>query len=33
MSSNLKLGPETLAMGPVDMEAIIPIPGEAPMEE
>ena len=33
MSSGLKIGPETLAMGPVDMEAIIPIPGEAPIEE
>ncbi|MCK4748096.1 MAG: Gfo/Idh/MocA family oxidoreductase, partial [Bacteroidales bacterium] len=33
MSSDLKIGPETLAMGPVDMEAIIPIPGEAPPEQ
>jgi predicted dehydrogenase len=33
MSSGLKIGPETLAMGPVDMEAIIPIPGEAPPEQ
>ncbi len=33
MSSELKIGPETMAMGPVDMEAIIPVPGEAPPEE
>jgi myo-inositol 2-dehydrogenase/D-chiro-inositol 1-dehydrogenase len=33
MSSDLKIGPETLAMGPVDIEAIIPIPGEAPKED
>jgi predicted dehydrogenase len=33
MSSDLKIGPETLAMGPADMEAIIPVPGEAPPVE
>jgi hypothetical protein len=33
MSSDLKIGPETMAMGPVDLEAIIPIPGEAPPED
>ncbi len=33
MSSNLEIGPETIAMGPVDYEAIIPIPGEAPPED
>jgi len=30
MSSDLTLGPEILEMGPVDMEAIIPVPGSAP---
>ncbi len=31
MSSGLKIGPEgELAMGPVDMEAVIPVPGSAP---
>jgi myo-inositol 2-dehydrogenase/D-chiro-inositol 1-dehydrogenase len=30
MSSDLKIGPEVLEMGPVDLEAIIPVPGSAP---
>jgi hypothetical protein len=33
MSSDLKIGPETVEMGPVDFEAIIPVPGEAPPED
>ena len=30
MSSDLKIGPEVLEMGPVDLKAIIPVPGSAP---
>ncbi len=30
MSSDLKIGPEEIVMGPVGMEAIIPIPGSSP---
>jgi predicted dehydrogenase len=33
MNSDLKIGPETVALGPVNMEAIIPVPGEAPPVE
>ncbi|KPK80475.1 MAG: oxidoreductase [Bacteroides sp. SM23_62_1] len=32
MSSDLKLGPESLEMGDVDMEVVIPVPGSAPKE-
>ncbi len=31
MASDLKLGPEKIAMGPVDMKAVIPKPGSSPM--
>jgi len=33
LNSDMKIGPETVALGPVDMEAIIPVPGEAPPVE
>jgi predicted dehydrogenase len=33
MSSDMKLGPETVELGPVDYEAVIPVPGEAPPED
>jgi len=32
MQSDLKLGPETLAMGPVDIDKTVPIPGSDPNE-
>jgi myo-inositol 2-dehydrogenase/D-chiro-inositol 1-dehydrogenase len=32
MSSELKLGPEVIEMGPVDMEFEVPVPGSAPVE-
>ena len=28
MDSDMRIGPETYAMGSVDMEAVIPVPGE-----
>ncbi|MBL7113617.1 MAG: Gfo/Idh/MocA family oxidoreductase [Bacteroidales bacterium] len=33
MQSDLELGPKTLAMGPVDMEVVIPAPGSDPREK
>ena len=30
MGSDLKLGPETVALGPSDIEPVIPVPGTAP---
>jgi len=30
MSSDMKLGPSEISMGPVDLEAVVPIPGSAP---
>jgi hypothetical protein len=33
MNSDLKIGPESIAMGSVDLEAIVPVPGEAPPED
>ncbi|GAI75478.1 unnamed protein product, partial [marine sediment metagenome] len=33
MSSDLKIGPDEIAMGPVGMEAIIPVAGSTPPEE
>ena len=33
MTSDMKLGPEIIEMGPVDMELVIPVPGSAPMTD
>ncbi len=33
MSSDMKIGPEKVELGPANLEAIIPVPGEAPPEE